>query len=58
MRRDQRMARIPQLRIRITAQEQRQTRAENNGDMTEWDDARREIEKLRAEIIHLVETDD
>lgn len=58
MRRDQRMARIPQLRIRITAQEQRQKRAERNDDMTEWDNARREIKKLRAEIVHLVRTDD
>lgn len=52
------MARIPQLRIRITAQEQRQKRAERNDDMTEWDNARREIKKLRAEIVHLVRTDD
>ena len=58
MRRDQRMARTPQLRARIRAQELVAKRAENNGDMTKWDDARREIKKLRAEIVELVKTDD
>ena len=58
MRRDQRMAHIPQLRARIEAFQRVAKRAEQNEDMAAWDNARREIKKLRAEIVHIVKTDD
>lgn len=58
MRRDQRMVRIPQLRARIKVYENEAQRAENSNDMAKWDDARRTIKKLRAEIVELVKTDD
>ena len=58
MRRDQRMARIPQLRARIRVYEAEAKRAEKRNDMTKWDDTQRTIRKLRAEIVELVKNDD
>lgn len=41
---------IRQLRIRATAYEREMTKAEKAGDMTAWDDARRNVEALEREI--------
>ena len=49
MHRDQHLARLPQLAARIKAWELRAEAAERAKDMTAWDDARRNIEKLKGE---------
>ena len=49
MRRDQHLAKLPQLAVRIKAWEQKAAAAEKAGDMTAWDDAQRNIRKLRSE---------
>lgn len=49
MHRDQHLARLPQLSARIRTWERKAQQAERAGDMTAWDDARRQIEKLKAE---------
>lgn len=49
MHRDQHLARLPQLATRIKAWELKAKAAERAKDMTAWDDARRNIEKLKGE---------
>lgn len=49
MRRDQALTRLPQLSARIAAWETAERKAERAGDVTAWDDARRNIKKLKDE---------
>ena len=49
MRRDQHLARLPQISARIKSWQLKAEAAERAKDMTAWDDARRQIKKLTDE---------
>ena len=49
MHREHHLAKLPQLAIRIKAWEQKAAAAERVGDMTAWDDAQRNIRRLKGE---------
>ena len=55
MRRDQALARIPQIAAQIKAWGIKAEKAERAGDMTAWDDAQRNIRKLRRERTDLIQ---
>lgn len=55
MRRDQALARLPQIAAQIKHYAQKAAQAEKRGDMTAWNDAQRNIRKLQRERTNLIQ---